>query len=116
MADRPHQTHRYTVTYAFSGNRRGASTDAISRIRETIAEHQHVGSTVEFLGATQTIDGDGHPSEVTVRYEATSKGSIAWLNWQAGLPACGPTQYDETQPPQAGNRDVAVAESERVEL
>lgn len=91
------------------------STGAISRIRETIAELQDEGATIEFLGSTQTIDGEGHPIEITVRYTAPTKRYIAWLNWHAELPVCGPPQYDEDPPPRTRNRADAVADTTKVE-
>lgn len=118
MADmdyRTHQPNRYTITYAFNGYLRGESTEPISRIREAITELQDKGAPIEFLGATQKIDGDGHPSEITTRYEAPTKGFIAWLNWQAQLPACGQPQIDEDHTAQPDHRNVAAAESDQVE-
>lgn len=115
MAYRTSQPNRYTITYAFNGYLRGESTEPISRIREAVTELQDNGASIEFLGATQRIDSDGHPSEITARYEAPTKGFIAWLNWQAQLPACGQPQDVEDHPPQSDNRNVAAADTEQVE-
>lgn len=115
MAERPAQQNRYTVTYAFDGHLRRGSTAPISRIRKTIETLQDEGATIEFLGAMQAIDGNGHPSEITVWYKTPTKRYIAWLNWKAELPACGPPQFDERHPPQSVTRDVAVADVTPVE-
>lgn len=111
MVDQNLKWNRYSVTYAFNGHLRQRSTDAISRIRETITELQDQGAPIEFLGATKVIDGDGHPTEMTVRYNALTKGFIAWLDYQAELPACGQPQVVEEHLPQSDIRDVAVAKS-----
>lgn len=115
MAYHTRQPNRYTITYAFNGSLRGGSTEPVSRIREAITRLQDEGASIEFLGATQRIDGDGHPSEITARYEAPTKGFIAWLNWQAQLPACGQPQVVEDHTTQSGHRNAAVAESEQAE-
>lgn len=82
--------HSYTVTYAFNGYLRGQYREAVSLIIETVDELQREGLDVEFLGATQEIDGAGHLIRVTARYSAPSKGVIGRLNCEAYLPASGP--------------------------
>lgn len=86
----------YTATYTFNGRRRQPPDEAISHIRETVSGMQDEGIDIEFLGATGEIDTAGKIVEVTARYRAPSEGNIGWLNWRAGLPACGSPQRTDT--------------------
>lgn len=86
----------YRATYTFNGPRRQPPDEAISHIRETVTGMQDEGIDIEFLGATGEIDTAGKIVEVTARYRAPSEGVIGWLNWRAGLPACGSPQRTDT--------------------
>lgn len=96
MVDRTTQLNRYTVTYAFDGYPRIEYAEAISRIRETIAELDREEVAITFLGATLEINAAAQLTAITVRYEARNKGTIGRLNCRAGLPACGQPQRNDT--------------------
>lgn len=101
-------TSRYIATYAYNGYLRGAYAESIPRIRGTATEMRREGIDIEFLGATQRIDGDGQLIEVTARYEAPSKGTVGRLNCRACLPTSGsprPVARTEREPER---RRVAV--------
>jgi len=89
---------RYAVTYAFNGYLRGAHGNATSQICDTASTMQCEGIDVEFLGATLEVDADGQLIEVTARYLAPTRGTIAQLNCRACLPACGPPRATDRQP------------------
>lgn len=82
--------HSYTATYAFNEYLQGQYREAVPLIIETVDELQREGLDIEFLGATQEIDGAGQLIRVTARYSAPSKGAIGRLNCEACLPASGP--------------------------
>lgn len=104
-------TSRYTATYAYNGYLRGAYAESISRIRETAAEMRREGTDIEFLGATQRIDGDGQLIEVTARYEAPSKGAVGRLNYRACLPTSGSPRPVPRDGVESAGRRVAASRS-----
>jgi hypothetical protein len=85
-------TNRYTVTYVFADSWRGAHTDVVSVITDTVVALRREGVDVELLGSTRNVGGQNEPTEVVARYAAPTKGAIGRLNWRANLPASGPPQ------------------------
>jgi hypothetical protein len=102
----------YTATYAFNGYLRGNYAEAVSLITETAARMRREGAEIEFLGATQEINGAGQLIEVTARYAAPTEGTVGRLNCRACLPATGPPRRNEEDAPGA-ERARAVAPNRR---
>jgi len=99
---------RYAVTYAYNGYLRGAHGNATATITETASTMQSEGIDIEFLGATLVVDADGQLVEVTARYSAPSRGTIARLNCRACLPACGPPQATARPPAEREGRGTVA--------
>lgn len=102
------ETATYTSTYAFNDYLRGEYSEPISLIEETVVQMQREGIDIEFLGATQRINGTGQLIECTARYAASSKGTVGQLNWRACLPASGPPQRDDTAESEARQISVEI--------
>lgn len=102
---------RYSVTYGYNGYLRGKYHKCIDAVTDAIEELQAEDVDVEFLGATQEINGAGQLVEVTVRFAAPTKGTLGRLNCRGCLPACGPPRrLSETEQELSGRR-VAAATS-----
>lgn len=78
---------RYQTTYVFNGERPSDHREELTRIVQAVDDLQASGTEIEFLGATQHIDGDGRIEAMEARYAAPTKGSVGHLNVRAGLPA-----------------------------
>lgn len=74
----------YTINPAVSDSKR-----TVDDILTAVEELNEEGVSIEFLGARQTIDGDGNVVEITASYTAPTKGTIGRLNVRGELPACG---------------------------
>lgn len=100
---------RYTCVYTFNGYLREEYAEAISLITETIADMQHEGINIKFLGATQEVNSTGQLTELTARYAAPTKGAIGYLNYRACLPASGQPQREKRDATESESQEVAIA-------